>query len=80
VERAVEYIAVRGMNVSLYNHPLCLLPRSLWKFARKSISDYKNIYLDACEHCAVLEQCGGLFKSAEQQHSAHIRPLASNAA
>ncbi len=77
---AVEYLALRGMNVSLYNHPLCLLPRSLWKFARKSISDYKNIYLDACEHCAVLEQCGGLFKSAEQQHSAHIRPLASNAA
>lgn len=79
LQRAVEYLAVRGMNVSLYNHPLCVLPRSLWKFARKSISDYKNIYLDACGPCAVLQQCGGLFKSAEHQHSAHIRSVAADA-
>jgi His-Xaa-Ser system radical SAM maturase HxsC len=44
LESAVEYLAVRGMNVSIYNHPLCILPRALWPFARKSISDWKNIY------------------------------------
>jgi His-Xaa-Ser system radical SAM maturase HxsC len=76
LRRAVEYLALRGMNVSVYNHPLCVLPRSLWKFARKSISDWKNLYLDACERCSVLNQCGGLFKSAEHQHSAHIQAFA----
>jgi len=80
LRRAVEYLALRGMNVSIYNHPLCVLPGSLWKFARKSISDWKNIYLDACKQCAVLERCGGLFKSAEHQHSAHIRPIPSSVA
>ncbi len=28
----------------------------------------------------ILEQCGGLFQSAEHQHSAHIHALAANAA
>ena len=48
LESAVEFLAIRGMNVSIYNHQLCVLRKSLWKFARKSISDWKNIYLDEC--------------------------------
>ncbi|MEI4896665.1 hypothetical protein Q8G71_35840, partial [Klebsiella pneumoniae] len=75
LQEAVDYLAVRGMDVSVYNHQLCVLPRALWRFARKSISDYKNIYLDGCQECAVLETCGGLFKSAEHVHSAHLRSL-----
>lgn len=73
LEDAVEILATRGMNVSIYNSQLCLLRPSLWKFARKSISDWKNIYLQECQECKVLEQCGGLFQSAEKMHSPHIR-------
>jgi His-Xaa-Ser system radical SAM maturase HxsC len=73
LEEAVEILATRGMNVSIYNSQLCLLRPSLWKFARKSISDWKNIYLQECQECNVLDQCGGLFQSAEKMHSAHIR-------
>lgn len=75
LQRAVEYLAIRGMNVSIYNHPLCLLPRDLWKFARRSISDWKNVYLEVCGTCGVSEQCGGFFMSADRQHSSHIRAL-----
>jgi His-Xaa-Ser system radical SAM maturase HxsC len=75
LEKAVEYLSIRGMNVSIYNHPLCVLRRGLWKFARKSISDWKNIYLAECVDCAVKEQCGGFFKSALLRHSVHIRAL-----
>jgi His-Xaa-Ser system radical SAM maturase HxsC len=73
LEAAVEILATRGMNVSIYNTQLCLLRPSLWKFARKSISDWKNVYLQECQECSVLEQCGGLFQSAEKLHSPHIR-------
>lgn len=73
LEEAVEILATRGMNVSIYNSQLCLLRPSLWKFARKSISDWKNVYLQECRECSVLEQCGGLFQSAEKLHSPHIR-------
>ncbi len=75
LEEAVEVLATRGMNVSIYNSQLCLLRPSLWKFARKSISDWKNIYLKECRECDILEQCGGLFQSAEKMHSSNIRPF-----
>jgi His-Xaa-Ser system radical SAM maturase HxsC len=77
LEEAVSGLALRGMHVSIYNHQLCVLRRPLWRFARKSISDFKNIYLDACQACAVLDECGGLFKSAEQIHSQHIRAMSA---
>jgi His-Xaa-Ser system radical SAM maturase HxsC len=75
LEAAVTHLASAGMNVSIYNHQLCVLPRLLWPYARKSISDFKNIYLDECRACSVLELCGGLFKSTEQIHSKHIAPI-----
>jgi len=64
-----------GMNVSIYNAQLCTLPRSLWKHARKSISDWKNIYFEACEGCSVFEACGGMFASIVKKHSSHIKSV-----
>jgi His-Xaa-Ser system radical SAM maturase HxsC len=78
LQRAVEYLAIRGINVSVYNHPLCLLPRDLWKFARRSISDWKNVYFEVCETCGVRQQCGGFFMSAESKHSGHLRALVAD--
>jgi His-Xaa-Ser system radical SAM maturase HxsC len=75
LESAVEFLAMRGMNVSIYNHQLCVLRKSLWKFARKSISDWKNIYLEPCEACAIKDDCGGFFQWATKLHSSFIRPL-----
>lgn len=43
------------------NAPLCALPKSLWPSARKSISDWKNVYAVECEGCAVKSDCSGLF-------------------
>jgi His-Xaa-Ser system radical SAM maturase HxsC len=77
---ATESLFLSGMNVSIYNHQLCVLDEGLWPFARKSISDWKNIYLDECGRCALREQCGGLFQSAAKRHSAHIKPFAEASA
>lgn len=75
LESAVEILSTRGMNVSIYNHQLCVLRKSLWKFARKSISDWKNIYLDECAECGVRDRCGGFFQWATKLHSRHIRAM-----
>jgi His-Xaa-Ser system radical SAM maturase HxsC len=75
LQEAVEVLDWAGMHVSIYNHQLCVLRESLWRFSRKAISDFKNLYLDECSSCSVLDRCGGLFKSSERIHSAHIRPL-----
>lgn len=72
---AVKYLYLRRMNVSIYNLQLCLLPQSLWSFARKSISDFKNEYLDLCSPCTVRDHCSGLFLSQLNRHSEHIHTL-----
>jgi His-Xaa-Ser system radical SAM maturase HxsC len=64
LERAVFALTDRGMNVSIYNHQLCTLPERLWRYARRSISDWKNEYLPECDACQVREQCGGFFASS----------------
>jgi len=75
LERAVNSLVMRGITVSIYNHQLCVLKPSLWPFAQKSISDWKNLYLPECERCSALAECGGLFKWAVKKHSEHIRAL-----
>lgn len=76
LRRATEFLAHRGMNVSIYNHQLCVIPRELWSFCVKSISDWKNDYLPECSTCSVRESCGGFFSSSLKRiHSQHIRPL-----
>jgi len=73
LEQAVNLLANRGINVSIYNHQLCVLKRSLWPFARHAISDWKNVYFGECSSCAVREQCGGFFASNILKRSSHIR-------
>src|SRR5262249_13688331 len=75
LEAAVTLLSGVGMNVSIYNHQLCVLPRSLWPYAQKSISDFKNIYLEECGKCSVVAECGGLFRSGEKIHSKHIAAI-----
>lgn len=64
LEAAVSHLANRGMPVSIYNLPLCALPRGLWPFAQQSISDWKNSFAPECEGCAVRPHCAGFFASA----------------
>lgn len=72
LSEAVTYLADMGMNVSIYNSQLCVIPRNVWQYARKSISDWKNIYHEECVECTVREHCGGLFASSIQKHSRGI--------
>lgn len=71
---AVWHLHRRGMNVSIYNLPLCLLKEPLWRFARDSISAWKKNYLEQCDRCAAKEKCGGVFDTSAVQ-SENIEPI-----
>jgi len=75
--RAVSFLADSRMNVSIYNHQLCVLDKRLWPFARKSISDWKNEYMRECEDCREKKNCGGFFASAKIRYSDHIQALSA---
>lgn len=73
---AVFFLSNRGMNVSLYNFPLCTVPEELWVFAQQSISDWKNVYLSQCDECEMKARCCGFFSSINQRWISHaIRPI-----
>jgi His-Xaa-Ser system radical SAM maturase HxsC len=72
---AAEILGQAGMPVAIYNQQLCVLDRRLWPLARRSISDWKNIYLPECNGCSLVGTCGGFFQSATRLRSAHIRPV-----
>jgi His-Xaa-Ser system radical SAM maturase HxsC len=76
MEKAVTLLATAGMNVSIYNHQLCTLPKSLWPYSRRSISDWKNEYPVECDACSVKTACGGFFAWNLKSHrSRGIKPL-----
>jgi len=75
LSEAVEYLANQGMHISIYNTSLCVLPERVWKYARKSISDWKNDYLPECKNCTKLNDCGGLFTWNLKKHSDYIKPF-----
>lgn len=68
-ELAQAVIGLRDwqMDVSIFNLPRCVLPETLWSFARKSISDWKTKYLDICQKCAEKQECCGLFTTSRIQ-------------
>lgn len=73
LEKSVSLLARRKLKVLIYNIPLCLLPIDIWRFSKKSISDWKNIYFDECNMCVLKEECCGMFASAERKHSEFIK-------
>lgn len=75
---AVFHLAHRGVPVSIYNLPLCVLPETLRPFARQSISDWKNMFVPECEGCGLTASCSGFFASAGPAwRSRAVRPVPS---
>lgn len=75
LKQAIKYLNRRDMNASVYNLQLCILPDDLWGFSRKSISTWKNVYLDECKQCHYEAECGGFFGTSEGWNSKFIHSL-----
>jgi len=76
LSEAVNILDKYGMNVSIYNHPLCLVTPAIYPFYRKSISDWKNEYASECRDCTKKSDCGGFFSSGiKYGYSNHLRPF-----
>ncbi len=72
---AASTLAAAGIVTKIFNHQLCVLDERLWPFAVRSISDWKNDYLDFCSNCSVRDVCGGVFTTSGSRLSAALRPI-----
>ena len=64
----------RGLRVSVYNTPLCLCHEDIRKFSRRSISSWKNTFVNECFVCRERDECCGFFSTSSVQ-SSHISPI-----
>jgi His-Xaa-Ser system radical SAM maturase HxsC len=59
----------------VYNLQRCILDRSVWPYARQSISDWKNGYVSDCVDCTEKGRCSGFFTSGRTRRSRGIAPV-----
>lgn len=75
LEKAVLFMNMRGMPVSVYNIPLCMCTERVRPFARQSISSWKNVYASACSGCSRREECAGFFSTSGILPQEHVKPF-----
>ncbi len=75
LKAGVEALSVAGVNVSVYNLPLCVLDPSIRPFAVQSISDWKNAYAEECDGCSAKRECAGFFSTGRPRFSRGIAPI-----
>ena len=61
IENAVFTLLKSGIDVKLYNFPLCSVRKEFWPLCEKSISPDKVRYSDECDICKMRKSCGGIF-------------------
>ena len=71
----IDLLVRNGIDVQLYNFPLCAVDRGYWHIAAKSITDYKVRFMDDCDECRVKEICGGFFVSTKQVMKPQVFPI-----
>jgi len=77
---AIEIFQLYGIEVRIFNLPLCIVNSDTQSYCVKSISDFKNSWHPKCEHCLKLDMCCGLFNSTTQKFwlSKHIQAFTAN--
>ena len=75
LDSAVKTLAAVGMNVSIYNIPLCLLLETSRKYAARSISDWKQGYIAQCSSCSMMTDCCGFFTTSGEHFPKGVKPL-----
>lgn len=72
---AVRKLDNYNMSFSIYNVPLCLLDERIRKNAAKSISKWKQEYVEECDGCLLKDKCCGVFKTSGEHVYKNISPI-----
>lgn len=72
---AIDYLVSHGINVGLYNYPLCNVDRKYWFLYKRSIAAEKAVYADNCSECDLRCDCGGLFVSTLKTVDPNTYPI-----
>lgn len=71
----VRLLVENGIDVKLYNFPLCTVERGFWPLCEKSISPNKVRYAAVCSVCRYKNDCGGVFAGTLQLEQAELEAI-----
>lgn len=72
---SIKVLIDNGINVRLYNFPLCTVNPSYWMICEKSISPNKVRYGEICEDCNYKNVCGGIFAGTFQMEKEELKAI-----
>ncbi|MEG0777941.1 MAG: His-Xaa-Ser system radical SAM maturase HxsC [Oscillospiraceae bacterium] len=75
IANAVRTLLQNGVDVKLYNFPICTVERPFWTLCEKSISDNKVRFTEDCEFCKLKNACSGVFAGTLQLEKEELRPI-----
>lgn len=75
VDEAIATLHRAKIHTMVYNLPLCVLGELSQTHAVRSISDWKNEYLDECFKCSRKSECCGFFFSTKHHYKNIIKPF-----
>lgn len=79
IENSIEIAKSHNIHTSLYNFPLCTVPKNYRLYCVDSISDWKKKYLEICDPCSEKNNCAGFFEWYNQKWElSGVKPIISN--
>lgn len=73
-KNGIKSLLLAGIDVGIYNFPLCAVDKSYWSIYEKSISDYKIRFSKLCETCSLMSHCGGIFSGTMRYAEQDVVP------
>lgn len=64
LSRAIRILTNCNIRSRIFNLPLCLIPKGVWPYSCRSISNWKLKYSKKCRTCAVKSECCGMFSTS----------------
>lgn len=68
LEKAIDYLEDFQMPVSIYNLQPCLINEKYRKYIYNSISEWKRVFVSACDNCKMKGNCQGTFFSNYKEY------------
>lgn len=74
-KEGIDLLIKSGIDVGIYNFPLCAVDKRYWNICEKSISDYKVRFASECDFCKVKDACGGVFSGTIRMVKDALKPI-----
>lgn len=75
ISGAIRKLVSNGINVKLYNFPICTVEKPFWTLCEKSISSNKVRFAEICDSCKYKDTCSGVFAGTFQLEKDELKAI-----